>query len=140
MVFLKNIFHFSEIFFFDRKKKVEKMFVYRKILLMKNFKNFEILTKIIFSPFSEKYFSFFRSKKKVENFFFHKNPLPPTSPETYPKHSFQLHLSSENELFKVGPQKSRNSGKKLSPRDSQFRGRTHVCPYYSRMRCPSRKS
>ena len=31
-------------------------------------------------------------------------PFPPTRPETYPEHSSQLGLSSENERFKEGPQ------------------------------------
>ena len=65
---------FSQLFCFDRKKliflKVKNIFwksVYRTFLLMKNFKNFEILTKKK-SPFSKKVEKFFESLYRCKIF------------------------------------------------------------------------
>ena len=45
---------------------------------------------------------------------FFKKQFPPSSPKTYPKHSFQLLLSSENGPFKEGHKNQDLSKKKLS--------------------------
>ena len=51
---------------------------------------------------------------------FLKNQFPPSSPKTYPKHSFQLLLSSENGPFKEGHKKGEIRKKKLSTSPTGF--------------------
>ena len=57
---------------------------------------------------------------------FLKNQFPPSSPKTYPKHSFNGLLSSENGPFKEGHKKAEIREKKLSTWTSPFREPTHM--------------